>query len=85
MGGCLLVTGYCYGVVPYEASHALPPFSDLLCVSTWELIIHDSSTRALWHIPAEAPSREVGRESWREIPLNFAGEVTYLCHTPQDF
>jgi hypothetical protein len=28
-----LVTGYCYGVVSYKASHALLSFSDLLCVS----------------------------------------------------
>jgi hypothetical protein len=26
-------TGYCYGVVLYVASHALRPFSDLLCVA----------------------------------------------------
>jgi hypothetical protein len=25
------LTSYCYGVVWYKASHALPPFSDLLC------------------------------------------------------
>jgi hypothetical protein len=29
-------TGYCYGVVPHTASHALRPFYDLLC-STSEL------------------------------------------------
>jgi hypothetical protein len=40
-------TGYCYGVVSYKAFQALLPFSVLLCVSTWVLIIHDLSTRAL--------------------------------------
>jgi hypothetical protein len=28
----LLGTGYCYGVVSQKASHALQPFTNLLCV-----------------------------------------------------
>jgi hypothetical protein len=40
------ITGYCYGVVSYKASHALRPFSALLCVphlnsNSW--FIHQSS------------------------------------------
>jgi hypothetical protein len=58
---------YCYGVVSYKASHALRPFSDLLCVLIWFLIITDSSARALWQIPAETPSSEAGRNLERNI------------------
>jgi hypothetical protein len=29
---CELITGYCYGLVFCKASHALQPFSNLLCV-----------------------------------------------------
>jgi hypothetical protein len=32
-------TGYCYGVVSYEASHSRWPFSDLLCVPICVLTI----------------------------------------------
>jgi hypothetical protein len=39
----LVITGYCYRVLSYKASHELRPLSDLLCVLT----IPDSSTRAL--------------------------------------
>jgi hypothetical protein len=42
-------TGYCYGVVSYKASHALRPFSDLLCVPVfWVLVISDASTTPFW-------------------------------------
>jgi hypothetical protein len=57
----ILLTGYCYGVVLYKASHTLRPFYDLLCVSIWVLTIPDSSTRALWQIPAQTPGSEAGR------------------------
>jgi hypothetical protein len=59
------ITGYCYGVVSYKASHALRPFSDLLCVPVWILIVPDSSTRALWQQPAETSSSEEGRNMAR--------------------
>jgi hypothetical protein len=41
------ITGYCYWMVSYRASHALRPFSDLLCIPIWVIIIPDSSTRVL--------------------------------------
>jgi hypothetical protein len=78
MHGMVLSTGYCYGVVLYKTSHALWPFYDLLCVPIWVLIIPDSSTRALWQIPAETPSSKAGK-TWRKLPINFAGEVS-LSH-----
>jgi hypothetical protein len=49
------ITGY--GVVSRKASHALRPFSDLLCV----LSIPNSSTRALLQISAETASSEAWR------------------------
>jgi hypothetical protein len=73
-------TGYCYGVVSYKASHALRLLSDLLCVRTWVLIITDSSTTALWELPAETPSSEVG-ETWREWLWTLPKK--YLYCTPQ--
>jgi hypothetical protein len=58
----LLVT--LYGVVSHKASHALRPFSDLLCVPIWILIIPDLSTRGLCQVLSETPSSEAS--SWRE-------------------
>jgi hypothetical protein len=69
-----LLTGYSYGVVLYKVSHTLQPFSDLLRISVWVLIIPDSSTRALWQIPAETPSSK-WRETWWEMVVNFADEI----------
>jgi hypothetical protein len=54
-------TVYCYGVVSYKASHALWPFSDLLCIPIQVLIILVSSTTALWQILAETSSSEAGK------------------------
>jgi hypothetical protein len=68
-------TGYCYRKVSYKASYALRPFSDLLCVLVRFLIIPESYTRALWKIPAEAPSSDAGRNLSR-MAVNFAGEVS---------
>jgi hypothetical protein len=42
-----LVTGYRNGVASYKAFHTLRPFSDLLCVPIWVLIIPDWSATAL--------------------------------------
>jgi hypothetical protein len=42
------VTGYCYEVLSYKASHVLRPFSDLLYVPIWVLITPDTSTSAIW-------------------------------------
>jgi hypothetical protein len=71
----LLVTSYCCGVVSYKACHALRLFSNLSYVSIWALIIPDSFTRAVWQIPAQIPSSELG-ETWRELSVNVADEVS---------
>jgi hypothetical protein len=54
--------------------------SDLLGVPIWVHIIPDSSTTALWQLPAETPSSEVG-ETWWEVAVNFAYKVSLfvLC------
>jgi hypothetical protein len=39
------------------------------------LIFPDSSTRALWPIPAETPGSKAG-ETWREMFVNFASEAS---------
>jgi hypothetical protein len=51
-----------YGVVRsihyylvYKESHALQPFSDLLCASIRVLIIPVLSAKVLWQIPAKTP------------------------------
>jgi hypothetical protein len=62
------VTGYCYGMVLYKASHALQPFSDVLYIPIWVLVTPHSSTSAL--IPAETSSSEAG--SWQDVSLNLA-------------
>jgi hypothetical protein len=49
----LKISGCCYGMVSYKASHALQPFSDLLCVTTSVLLIHESSSTAVWQTPAD--------------------------------
>jgi hypothetical protein len=73
-------TGYCYGVVSCKASHALRPFSYLLCVPFWVLIIHDSSTRALLEIPAKTPSSEAGTN----LTIHFCEFCRKnVCHTSQ--
>jgi hypothetical protein len=61
------VTGCCYGVVSYKASHALRPFSDIVWVPICVLIILDSTTRALWRIPKQTPSMEAGRNLARHL------------------
>jgi hypothetical protein len=80
-------TGYCYGVVSYKATHALRPFSNLLFVRIWVLIVPNSSTR-------ESPLANTSRhliakqgEAWRKICVNFAGEVSLshsarICNMP---
>jgi hypothetical protein len=50
-----------------QTSHALRPFTDLLCFPVWVLIIPDPSTRAVWQIPAEMPSSEAGRNLVRNV------------------
>jgi hypothetical protein len=58
-----LGTGYCYGVVPYKASHARLPLSDLICSAPhlsfnhFRLIHHSCAL-----IPADTPSSEEGRK-----------------------
>jgi hypothetical protein len=64
----LQCTGSCCGVVPYKASHALRPFCDMFYVPIWVIIISHSSTRALWQIPAETPSSEVGTDGFTFLP-----------------
>jgi hypothetical protein len=77
---CFLVSStsalvYCYVVVSCKAFYALQPFSDLLCVLIWILIIPDLSTTALWQIQPETP----GSESWktlREMEVDFADKIS---------
>jgi hypothetical protein len=76
----LLVTGYCYGVVSYKASHALQPFSDPLCVPIWVLIIPDPSTRVLWQIIAETPrnlARNIGYFCRRSVSVILSRDTWY--------
>jgi hypothetical protein len=72
--------GYCCGMISYKASPALQPFSNLLWVPIWVLIIPDSSNRALWQIRGETPRWESG-ETWGEIVVNLP--TKYIFHTPQ--
>jgi hypothetical protein len=55
---------------PYTAT-----ISYLLYVPIWVLTIPDSSTRALWQLPAEIPSSGTG-DTWQEMAVNFAYEVS---------
>jgi hypothetical protein len=64
-----------------KAYHVLRPFCALLCVTVWVLTVPDSSTRALWKIPAETPRSEAKRNVTK-IPLIFPAK--YLCHTLRD-
>jgi hypothetical protein len=73
------LTGYCYGVVSHKISDALRPFSYLLRVSSRVLIFLDSSTKALWKIPVDTPSSEVG-ETWLEIAMNLADEIPLILN-----
>jgi hypothetical protein len=71
----ILVAAYCYGMVSYNASHALRLLSVLMCIPIWVLNNSDSSTEALCQIPAETPSSEAGRNLGRNVSY-FAGEVS---------
>jgi uncharacterized membrane protein len=67
-------TCYCYGVISYKASHALRPFSDVLCVTIWAIIIPDSFTSALWlqhkHLLAnQGVGEKFLKFSWRSISV----------------
>jgi hypothetical protein len=42
-----------YGVVSHKGTHALQSFFYLSCVPISVVVIHDSSTRALWQTPAD--------------------------------
>jgi hypothetical protein len=54
------------------------PFSDLLCVPIWFLIISDSSTRTLWQsIPAEVSNIEAG-ETWQRNDLRIFFRMYFL-------
>jgi hypothetical protein len=50
-------------------------FLDLLGILIWFLIVPDSSIRALWQLPAETSSSEVG-ETWREVATEFCPHVS---------
>jgi hypothetical protein len=62
------VTGYSYRVVSYKTSHAMRPFSDLLCVPIWVLIAPASCT---------GPQGE----TWPQMSVILMAK--YLNHTPQ--
>jgi hypothetical protein len=68
LGTRILVTGYCYGVVSYNAIHGLWPFSDIFCLrlsSNIFWLTHQTSLFA-----AQTPSSEA-KSLW-EISLNLA-------------
>jgi hypothetical protein len=68
-------TGFCYGVVSYEARQTLWPFFDLLSDLIWVPLIPDSSTilssnYQQRHLVAKQ------EETWREMSVNFASQVS---------
>jgi hypothetical protein len=72
-----LLSGYCYEVVWRKESHALQPFSDLLCIPIWVLIIPDSSTRDLLQILAE--KTRANQDKLRENGCEFSRRtVTFI-------
>jgi hypothetical protein len=74
---CLLLRGGIVKNVPCIATTFW-----CIVLPTWVPVIPDSSTRALWQIPAQTPSSESG-ETWREIAMILP--TKYLFHTPQGF
>jgi hypothetical protein len=67
----LLVTGYCYGVVPYKSSHALLLL--LICYAPRLISNHSRSIRQISLLLPQQRHLLVKRgETWREMSVNFA-------------
>lgn len=65
----ILVTCYCYVIVPYKASHALPSFL-IYCVSTAEFysfVIHLPEISGKYQLRHLVANEEKLGEKWRQI------------------
>jgi hypothetical protein len=60
---------YCYGAGA-QSDPRTAAISDLTCVPISDIITPDSSTRALWKLPAETSSIATG-ETWTEMDVEF--------------